>query len=979
MIKALRNWLVADPRPETAVIVPPGLPSHESATYNPLLHETGRSFPVTATELPTMALWRVRVGETVADFGVDATAVPNNLTAGYTLHRVIAQGGFGEIWEATQETLGRTVAVKRLRQDLIDQHQNDPESLQRLETAFRQEALVAAYLEHPNILPVHDLGQDAAGHLLLATKLVRGKPWDILIAMERQLPVPEFLDRHLPILEALAQAVAFSHSRGVIHRDLKPPQVMVGEFGEVLLMDWGIAMFTAENPLIAPDIDPAIRRLAPTPLTASNPAGTVAYMAPEQTESTVKNVGPWTDIYLLGGILYELLTSRSPHDSNSRHQSFFKAAVGLVQNPWEAAPNREIPDELAELALACLEPQTSRRLSSAEEFIARLKAYRTSASRRLEAMDLVRRVTADADPSADYRALTHDQALVARALSLWPGFGEAERLHEVLTLRHGRLALANMDLKLARLQVERLPEEHPERLAILTEVTRLENEQARARERLDQAYARARVAHVRADRLVTFLLDDLHSSLQQVNRLDLLAKVGREAIEYFESFAEEEPTAESMAKRALACRNIGDVFRDQGHLEEAAAAFRNFQDIALRLRLLQPTERQWKCLAAWANERLSGVEYLKGHMADALRLLDESLAIVATMPTAWRSDAEEEFLFARLTHQKGLVQWRRRELTPAMELQTRSLALHQRLTADHPGRTEFRAAVAWNMATLANVFRDLGNLPEAIARTEQGLALRRELSFADPDNKTLLDDYCWSVTNLALLREYTGAFEEALRLFEEAGEIRRRLVKGDPTNAVHRNKLAFILSSRGRNLFGLRRYVDAAEVTAEACAISRHLVEADPANLHELGGHALNLGYAGNVEIALNNWDAAREMLAEAQPAARQSLQAVPENGVFQNAWCQSLIIEGLLAEHDEDPDRARLCWTEALELLEKQSWRRTTGQGVGMHFELSVYLGREDDVQKGAEELRKNSWMMPRWERMIGPKRGRSSRDTRA
>src|SRR5690606_34281763 len=134
--------------------------------------------------------------------------------------------------------LGRRVAVKRLKRSLFDDHKFHPMRIEALRHAFRQEGLTTANLDHPNIVPIHNLGTDVEGRPVLTMKFVRGTPWDQIIAEDfGEMPVSDFLAKHIPILVSMANAVAFAHSRGFVHRDLKPSQVMVGEFGEVYLMD----------------------------------------------------------------------------------------------------------------------------------------------------------------------------------------------------------------------------------------------------------------------------------------------------------------------------------------------------------------------------------------------------------------------------------------------------------------------------------------------------------------------------------------------------------------------------------------------------------------------------------------------------------------------------------------------------------------------------------------------------------------------
>ncbi|HPB32906.1 MAG TPA: protein kinase, partial [Candidatus Sumerlaeota bacterium] len=159
-------------------------------------------------------------------------------SATYLLHKIVGAGGQGEIWEASQTSLKRPVAIKRLR-DEKRSSEKDVQTRNMLMRIFHQEAIITANLEHPGIVPVHDLGIDDDGNLLLSMKLIRGELWSVIINRDSALPPADYYTKHLLILISVAQAVSFAHSRGVIHRDLKPSQVMIGEFGEVLVMDWG--------------------------------------------------------------------------------------------------------------------------------------------------------------------------------------------------------------------------------------------------------------------------------------------------------------------------------------------------------------------------------------------------------------------------------------------------------------------------------------------------------------------------------------------------------------------------------------------------------------------------------------------------------------------------------------------------------------------------------------------------------------------
>lgn len=376
-------------------------------------------------------------------------------TMSFSLTRLVGEGSFGEVWEATQTSLGRTVAVKRLRASRL----SDRRKVRALELEFRQEAFTTARLDHPNIVPVHEVGFDDQGRLMIAMKLVRGRPWKSMLDEDFQkVTVQDFLGRHLPILIDVAQAVAFAHSRHIVHRDLKPQQVMVGKFGEVMLMDWGLAMMFGTPEEIA-GLPQASSQVIPLPaITPTNPAGTPAFMAPEQTDRTTDRIGPWTDVYLLGGILFYLLTQTYPHFSSDAEIAFLLAKEGNVGRPEERNPRREVPAELSDLCMAAMERDISKRMKSAEEFIARLQEYLSGSGRRHESNRLAQAAGEKLrGAEGRYEVLSECSMLLAQSLGLWPESPLAGELRQEVLEAFARAALSKNDLLLARIQAERLP------------------------------------------------------------------------------------------------------------------------------------------------------------------------------------------------------------------------------------------------------------------------------------------------------------------------------------------------------------------------------------------------------------------------------------------------------------------------------------------------------------------------------------------
>jgi serine/threonine protein kinase len=416
----------------------------------------------------------------------DAPARPGRskpAPAPYDMLRRVGRGGFGEVWMARQNSLSRLVAVKTLRRDVLDSL-GGPSSHpgKRAAVEFHQEALAAARLEHPNIVPVHDIGLGPDGAPMLAMKLVQGEPWDKALKRDLlELSPADLLGKHLPTLIAVAQAVAFAHAKGIVHRDLKPAQVMTGEFGEALLMDWGLAIYlgATESPEGRDSDDSAPPSSAflggdsiaslPTPGDCPNPAGTPALMAPEQTDATGARIGPWTDVYLLGSTLYFMLTGTYPHAAKSSPEAMAKARALDPQPPQERAPGRDIPADLSDLCLRSMARDPGQRVGSAMEFAEALRDYVSGASKRREATALARQATADihaiaADlaskksipPAEIYERRGAVADTLARALQLWPEFEEAKRLRTRNLAARLETEIAQGDLILADVHVREL-------------------------------------------------------------------------------------------------------------------------------------------------------------------------------------------------------------------------------------------------------------------------------------------------------------------------------------------------------------------------------------------------------------------------------------------------------------------------------------------------------------------------------------------
>ncbi len=307
---------------------------------------------------------------------------------------VLGEGGLAVVELATQRSLGREVAVKRLKP-----------SLQSSELTWKllQEAWITGRLEHPNIVPVHMLGRFEDGAVAMVMKRIEGKPWRAFIQGKATPPGESFaedpLGWHLEILIGVCRAIEYAHSRGIVHRDIKPDNVMVGAFGEVYVVDWGVAVSLEEEP---DGRLPVIRK-------ARGIAGTPAYMAPEMVAAQNTLIDERTDVYLLGATLYEVVTGAPPHQQDSLFETLYSA---FRSEPVETL--EQVPEELAAICRKAMHPYRKDRYPSVAEFreaVARFLRHRhsrTVARQARQRLETLRETIAASQDQAGNAVRVHD-------------------------------------------------------------------------------------------------------------------------------------------------------------------------------------------------------------------------------------------------------------------------------------------------------------------------------------------------------------------------------------------------------------------------------------------------------------------------------------------------------------------------------------------------------------------------------------------
>lgn len=444
------------------------------ATAHPVAHETINPMIPSSPAIPARSLDLGLTIPTLEDLPTLAISSKDEEDGGdkgeFEILGVLGAGGMGVVELARQSVMQREVVIKRPHGHEASRHQIN---------ALVKEGILTGRLEHPNIIPVHFLGRTKQGLPALVMKRIVGTNWREMIHDEEH-PFwnnvqGDRLDWHLRVLLQVSNAIDFAHSKGILHRDIKPENVMLGDFGEVYVLDWGIGLVLGDEKEAQP----------------KQFAGTPSYMAPEMLGDrlTVR-----TDVYLLGATLHEVITKKFLHDGEDFSEVIFQAKHS---RPY--AYDADVPEELVKICHRATHRDPEQRYPSAAAFREAIEEHLRhrnalhliqTASERLEKLrEQVgegKGVLSISERVSLNELATECRFALREALRIWP---DASRAHAAL--RECTLLMAEMELELGNLpsaelllaEVEELPEKIAEKLeALRAEVAKKKADQERLRE-----------------------------------------------------------------------------------------------------------------------------------------------------------------------------------------------------------------------------------------------------------------------------------------------------------------------------------------------------------------------------------------------------------------------------------------------------------------------------------------------------------------
>jgi serine/threonine-protein kinase len=723
----------------------------------------------------------------------------------FRILRPYARGGLGVVFVALDTELHREVALKQI----LDPHADDPANRQR----FLLEAEITGGMEHPGIVPVYGVGSYGDGRPYYAMRLIRGDSLKEAIERfrtdptlkkdtgRRSLELRKLLRRFVDV----CNAIDYAHSRRVLHRDIKPGNIIVGKHGETLVVDWGLAKVLGSEDASGPSGE---RPLVPTLASGSTETlpgsalGTPAYMSPEQAQGDLDRLAPQSDVYSLGATLYCLLTGKPPVESEDVGAALRAVEKGEFLRPRHLDPTIDRALEAVCLKAMALRPHD--RYDTTRELADDIERWMADEGVRAWREPLARR--------AGRWAGRNRSAVAAASVALLAMVAALGTVSAVQSKANSELRAANNKVRLVN--------------------TELAAEKARVQERYDLAMDAIKIFHtgVSEDLLLkepTFqnlrdlLLNsasvfygklgpllarqsDLASrrAVAQANFevAELTAKVGRQeaglaahqrVLADREALAGERSSDDELqADVAQSLLECGRLLSDSGRGDEGLAAYNRARGILQILADDHPAVVSYRDALARAYHYTGNLHWSVGRYAPAAvahgHARDVWEALVRANPTVVRFRGDQ----ARSDHYQGVNLGNLGRTADAMASYARARAILQELVHDRPSVLQFQRDLAECHSNLGIMLSRANQPAEANASYERALPILRTLADSNPAVSMFQGDLARCYSNIGVLLSGTGRTAEALDSHGRAVAILQRLVDSSPSVSEFRSDLA---------------------------------------------------------------------------------------------------------------------------------------------------------------------------------------------
>jgi tetratricopeptide (TPR) repeat protein len=828
------------------------------------------------------------------------TTAPPSPSERYALLDEIARGGMGVIYRATDTVLGREVAVKVLQEKYA------PAS--GVARRFADEARITGQLQHPAIPAVHDLGVLPDGRPFLAMKLIKGETLEELL--KSRADPAEGRGRFVAAFEQVCQAVAYAHAHGVLHRDLKPANVMVGAFGEVQLMDWGLAKVLASRERERPEADPqetvagtrvvSLRESDGSFTQAGSVLGTPAFMPPEQAVGAVGKVDQRSDVFGLGAVLAVILTGQAPFAASSAETTRVKAAQGDVAECLARLDASGAEPELVALCKRCLSPKPADRPGDGGEVARAVAGLRAAADER------ARRAELDKVRVEGEKLATKARALERRKRRrLWAGAAAALAvaafggLGAVLAVQ--RQANADLEAKNQELAERQAEVEDRFRLAqqaIATFHTGVSKEALLKNEDLKKLRTKLlrqaagfygdleKLLRGKADPKSRRLLAEGYYQLAELtdkigDKKEALA-LHRQALKLRRELAASggaDAAVQLELTRSL--HAVGHALAATGKHAAALVTFAEARDLAVALEIASPTDAVREAVAL-GHYNIGLVLSETGRPGEALAAYKKARAIRQKLAEARPTALDCQRQLASSHNSIGAVLAETGKPGEALAAYEKAREVSQKLADAARAVADYQSELAKVHNSIGAVLMDRLHKPgEALRAFKKACDIQQRLAGANPAVNTYQSDLAKYHCNIGIVLTYTGDPEEGVKEYEMARDIQQRLADANPAVLLFQSDLARTHNNMATLLMNrLHKPAEALAAFRKALAIKQKLADASPTVTQFQGDLArshYNIGVVlwrtGKRLEALQAWKKARDLqqkLADANPTVTQ-------------------------------------------------------------------------------------------------------------
>lgn len=759
--------------------------------------------------------------------------------------RLHAQGGIGDVYLARDRELQRNVALKEIQQKYVDRRDQ--------QDRFLLEAEITGNLEHPGIVPVYSLGRNAAGRPFYAMRFIEGESFSAAIKRfhdERKqaataakgqtgslwgVEFQQLLRRFLDVCDA----IEYAHSRNVIHRDLKPGNIMLGQYGETLVVDWGLAKIVGKNDIVAEHVESGIGDdfdltqvaggITATAGGETQPGttiGTPAYMSPEQAHGAIEELGPASDVYSLGATLYELLTGSVPYPGKHAGETVRLVREGKLKPPRALQPS--LPAPLEAICVQAMASNPADRYQSARELAVDLEHWMA------------------------------DEPVIAYPERAPQKVGRWLRRHRTLTYGLG-MTLGGIAL-VATIA-----------LFVLNDARRRESD-ARA-----EAESNFQMALKAVDTYLTNVSEN--RLLKEQDTLDirtLRQELLESALPFYKEFVEKRAQDPKLREQlANAYFRLGDITRVIGTSQDALEYYRSAHALWGPLASSHPENLEFQSRLADCDLALAQLVKSKD-LPRALESLNQALASYEQMVLLKPDEPRYQSSLAECYSELGLCLSYRNEVESSLGRLHKCREILQELVKSYPDHIDYKKDLAQCVNRIGFVDFTRRDYPAALKHYEEFQNQCQEILDdvkEGPKPQKILDMLAQSYFNIAVMQSERADAERSLEASEKAAECWSNLVKLAPSVTGYKRDLGRTYFSRAWTQHQMGKDAEAMASADAALKIYDRLIKEEPENLVDQCNRCDVMNFQATVYYEARKNDQALRIYQEVLDLRRSILQ----------------------------------------------------------------------------------------------------------